>query len=86
MLFNRIVELKGSSMTKVGSEYKLTRSVMQKLWDEMDYMRMHPKKRLFTIIAKAGVNHIAPDDFKPMFSHLLEKHPGLEFLQQTPEF
>lgn len=53
---------------------------MQKLWDEMDYMRMHPKKRLFTIIAKAGVNHIAPDDFKPMFSHLLEKHPGLEFL------
>jgi len=27
-----------------------------------------------------------PDDFKPIFKHLLEKHPGLEFLQQTPEF
>ena len=26
------------------------------------------------------------EDFKPMFTHLLENHPGLEFLQQTPEF
>jgi hypothetical protein len=41
---------------------------------------MHPKKRLFTIIAKNGVNFIAPEDFKPMFVNLLEKHPGLEFL------
>jgi hypothetical protein len=47
---------------------------------------MPPKKRLFSIIAKAGANYIVPEDFKPMFSYLLHKHPGLEFLQQTPEF
>lgn len=29
---------------------------------------------------------IVADDFKPMFSYLLENHPGLEFLKQTPEF
>jgi hypothetical protein len=81
MLFNRIVELKASQMTKVGNDYKLTRTVLQKFWDESDYVRMNPKKRLFSVIAKAGANHIAPEDFKPMFSYLLEKHPGLEFLQ-----
>jgi serine/threonine-protein phosphatase 2A regulatory subunit B'' len=86
MLFNRIVEIKGTNMVKVGNEYKLTRSVLQKIWDDLDYQRMPVKKRLFSLIAKAGANHITPEDFKPMFSYLLEKHPGLEFLQQTPEF
>jgi hypothetical protein len=47
---------------------------------------MIPKKRLFTILAKANQSSIVTEDFKPMFSHLLEHHPGLEFLQQTPEF
>ena len=26
------------------------------------------------------------EDFKPLFKHLLDTHPGLEFLQATPEF
>ncbi len=26
------------------------------------------------------------EDFKPLFKHLLATHPGLEFLQATPEF
>ena len=80
MLFARIVELKGATMVKVGADPKLTRQVLQKLWEDLDFQRMHPKKRLFTIIAKVGVNYIAPEDFKPMFTWLLEKHPGLEFL------
>jgi serine/threonine-protein phosphatase 2A regulatory subunit B'' len=29
---------------------------------------------------------IVPDDFKALFKYLLESHPGLEFLQATPEF
>jgi len=29
---------------------------------------------------------IEKDDFKHLFKHLLDKHPGLEFLQATPEF
>ena len=38
------------------------------------------------MIAKEGAKTIVNEDFKPMFTHLLENHPGLEFLQQTPEF
>ena len=45
-----------------------------------------PKRRLFNVIAKDGARVIEPEDFKPIFSHLLEHHPGLEFLQATPEF
>lgn len=86
MLFARIVELKGPNMVKVGSDHKLTRQVLHKLWDESDYQRITPKRRLFNLIAKVGATHITPEDFKPMFSYLLQKHPGLEFLQQTPEF
>lgn len=26
------------------------------------------------------------EDFKPLFRQLLDTHPGLEFLQATPEF
>ena len=47
---------------------------------------MDPKRRLFTLIAQKGKNFMAPADFKPIFVHLLEHHPGLEFLQATPEF
>ena len=43
-------------------------------------------KRFFKIIAKPGKNEITPDDFKPLFKYLLDSHPGLEFLQATPEF
>jgi hypothetical protein len=86
MLFGRIVELRAAQMVKVGNEHKLTRQTLQKIWDELDYQRMPPKKRLFTLIAKAGSSYIVPEDFKPIFAHLLQKHPGLEFLQQTPEF
>jgi len=37
-------------------------------------------------LAKDGKNVIVPGDFKQIFKYLLEKHPGLEFLQATPEF
>lgn len=47
---------------------------------------IEPKRRLFNLLAQPKANHIAPGDFKPLFKHLLETHPGLEFLQATPEF
>jgi len=43
-------------------------------------------KRTFKIIAQTNPNSIVPDDFKSLFKYLLETHPGLEFLQATPEF
>ena len=35
---------------------------------------------MFEIIVKDGSKTIVGDDFKPMFKHMLESHPGLEFL------
>lgn len=44
------------------------------------------KKRTFKIIAQKDPRYIQSEDFKPLFKYLLETHPGLEFLQATPEF
>ena len=44
------------------------------------------KKRTFKIIAQKDPKYIQSEDFKPLFKYLLETHPGLEFLQATPEF
>ncbi|KAG2325394.1 hypothetical protein Bca52824_008122 [Brassica carinata] len=39
------------------------------------------------IAAMYGLDNIvAPDDFKSLLKELLRQHPGLEFLQGTPEF
>mmetsp|Transcript_11823 Transcript_11823/g.19990 ORF Transcript_11823/g.19990 Transcript_11823/m.19990 type:complete len:82 (+) Transcript_11823:1315-1560(+) len=44
-------------------------------------------KRVFKILSTCkDKSAIVPNDFKPLFKHLLESHPGLEFLQATPEF
>lgn len=43
-------------------------------------------RRVFQLLAQPGSNFIVPDDFKPLFKYLLDTHPGLEFLQATPEF
>lgn len=37
-------------------------------------------RRLFELLAKDGSQTIVAEDWKPLFAHLLEKHPGLEFL------
>lgn len=41
---------------------------------------------MFKVLAKPGEKYITNDDFKPMLKELLETHPGLHFLQATPEF
>lgn len=38
------------------------------------------------MIAQPKSEFLRHEDFKPLFKHLLETHPGLEFLQATPEF
>lgn len=43
-------------------------------------------RRVFNLLAQHGSNYIVPEDFKPLFKYLLDTHPGLEFLQATPEF
>jgi len=42
--------------------------------------------QIFEILRKPGYNYLTQDDFKPVLKELLATHPGLEFLQGTPEF
>ena len=44
------------------------------------------QRQVFNLLTKQGKHYIEPEDFKPLFKNLLETHPGLEFLQATPEF
>lgn len=41
---------------------------------------------MFNIMAKQDSEYITTEDFKPIMKTLLDSHPGLEFLQATPEF
>ena len=41
---------------------------------------------MFDILRKEGSRYVAPDDLKSMMAGILLSHPGLEFLQETPEF
>ncbi|MED6131147.1 hypothetical protein PIB30_007116 [Stylosanthes scabra] len=42
--------------------------------------------QIYTILKQPQLNYLAKDDFKPVLRELLATHPGLEFLQSTPEF
>ena len=42
--------------------------------------------RMFEVLRKDGALYLVQDDFKSMMSGILLGHPGLEFLQDTPEF
>ena len=49
-------------------------------------LQVSPVRRMFDILRKDGCQYVAPDDLKTMMAGILLSHPGLEFLQETPEF
>ena len=49
-------------------------------------VQVDPVRRMFDILRKEGCRYVAPDDLKSMMAGILLSHPGLEFLQETPEF
>lgn len=76
MLFDRI------DSGKIG---KINKPAFLLFWKK-DFQNIDIDRRIFKILAKGGADHIVVEDFKPMMKMLLETHPGLEFLQATPEF
>ena len=82
MLFSRLEKKAGpQGLPKLSGSAKANKAILQRFWDQNNYQRKSPKERLFEIIAKEGAKTIVSEDWKPMFKHLLESHPGLEFLQ-----
>lgn len=49
-------------------------------------VQVDPVRRMFDILRKENCFYVAPDDLKSMMAGILLSHPGLEFLQETPEF
>ena len=41
---------------------------------------------MFDILRKEGCAYVTQSDLKSMMAGILLSHPGLEFLQETPEF
>ena len=77
MLFDRIDSGKTGKITKPGFL----------LFWKKDYQHADINRRIFKLLAKPETQDvILAEDIKPMMKQLLESHPGLEFLQATPEF
>nr|XP_007144027.1 hypothetical protein PHAVU_007G123000g [Phaseolus vulgaris]ESW16021.1 hypothetical protein PHAVU_007G123000g [Phaseolus vulgaris] len=55
-------------------------------WIRGNMLAMDLTTQIYTILKQPYRTYLAQDDFKPVLRELLSTHPGLEFLQSTPEF
>ncbi|XP_020578971.1 probable serine/threonine protein phosphatase 2A regulatory subunit B''delta isoform X2 [Phalaenopsis equestris] len=55
-------------------------------WVNNNMMTMDTPTQIFNILKHPDRNYLIQEDFKPVLRDLLATHPGLEFLQGTPEF
>lgn len=49
-------------------------------------LQVDPVRRMYDILRKENCQYVCPEDLKSMMAGILLSHPGLEFLQETPEF
>lgn len=76
-LFKKIdVSLKGT----------ITRDQFIDYWIRGNMLAMDLPTQIYTILKQPHRTYLVQDDFKPILRELLSSHPGLEFLQSTPEF
>ncbi|XP_042518216.1 serine/threonine protein phosphatase 2A regulatory subunit B''beta-like isoform X2 [Macadamia integrifolia] len=64
----------------------VTRNAFVGYWVNTNRMTMDIAAQIFTILKQSDCKYLTQDDFKPVLQELLATHPGLEFLQSTPEF
>ncbi|CAN1192880.1 Serine/threonine protein phosphatase 2A regulatory subunit B''alpha [Linum perenne] len=64
----------------------VTRDAFIKYWVTSNMLTMDMATQVFEILKQPGRRYITKADFKPVLEELLCTHPGLEFLQGTPEF
>ncbi|KAK3029297.1 hypothetical protein RJ639_040133 [Escallonia herrerae] len=70
----------------VGCTGIVTRDAFVDYWVNGNMLTKDTATQMFTVLKQPDVKHLTQDDFKPVLQELLETHPGLEFLQSTPEF
>lgn len=64
----------------------IRRDAFTKYWIDSNMMTMDIATQIFTILKQQDHKYLTQEDFKPVLRELLASHPGLEFLQSTPEF
>ncbi|THU69433.1 hypothetical protein C4D60_Mb08t14370 [Musa balbisiana] len=64
----------------------VTRDAFVEYWINSNMMTKDIATQIFTILKQADRKYLTQEDFKPILRELLATHPGLEFLQGTPEF
>ncbi|CAL9776549.1 unnamed protein product [Musa acuminata subsp. burmannicoides] len=64
----------------------VTRDAFVEYWINSNMMTKDIATQIFTILKQADRKYLTQEDFKPVLRELLATHPGLEFLQGTPEF
>lgn len=64
----------------------VTRDAFVDYWVNSNMLTKDVATQIFTILKQPGCKYLTQDDFKPVLEELLATHPGLEFLQSTPEF
>ncbi|XP_058094615.1 serine/threonine protein phosphatase 2A regulatory subunit B''beta-like isoform X1 [Magnolia sinica] len=64
----------------------VTRDAFIDYWVNGNMMMMDIATQIFTILKQPDQKYLTQEDFKPVLRELLATHPGLEFLQSTPEF
>ncbi|KAM7258828.1 hypothetical protein ACFE04_014569 [Oxalis oulophora] len=70
----------------INSTSFVTRDQFINYWVKGNLLTMDLATRIYTILKKPDCRYLAQEDFKPVLRELLASHPGLEFLQSTPEF
>ncbi|XP_052185740.1 serine/threonine protein phosphatase 2A regulatory subunit B''beta isoform X1 [Diospyros lotus] len=73
---------------KIDSDGKgvVTRDAFVGYWVHGNMLTKDVATQIFTILKKPDLKYLTQEDFKPLLRELLATHPGLEFLQSTPEF
>ncbi|KAL5702333.1 hypothetical protein ACHQM5_027562 [Ranunculus cassubicifolius] len=64
----------------------VTRDGFVDYWINGNMLTKDIATQIFTILRQPDRRYLTQDDFKPVLEELLATHPGLEFLQSTPEF
>ncbi|MBA0859759.1 hypothetical protein Goshw_010387, partial [Gossypium schwendimanii] len=64
----------------------ITRDAFIDYWVNGNILTMDVATQVYTILKQPDLKYLIQDDFKPVLRELLATHPGLEFLQSTPEF
>ncbi|OAY44310.1 probable serine/threonine protein phosphatase 2A regulatory subunit B''gamma isoform X1 [Manihot esculenta] len=64
----------------------VTRDAFVNYWINGNMLTMDTATQMFKILKQPDLKYLTQEDFKPILRELLATHPGLEFLQSTPEF